>query len=117
MKSVILARRFPEFAKEIEQMDLATGKVYRTTVYSTDDYPSSELPGPVAFVTTSKDLHLELGRMSEKLQWELVKLVVGEIGGDGGTLLLTEREDSPFAVLATMVTGNNIVIHLSKATN
>ncbi len=109
MKTVILSQALSTFKDEFESLD-SSGKIYRTTVHS--------LVSPVSetFVTASKDLHLEFGRLSEELQWEIAALVRRELRNGGGVLCLRAKEDTPVAVLATIVKGDKQVIHLSKVT-
>ena len=112
MKTVLLSQKLPDFVREIENLDSSKGRVYRTTVHS----PKS--PVSETFLTTSKDLHLEFGRMSEELQWALATLIRQELGTLDGVIMLFAKDDHPIGILATLVMGGDkLVIHLSKASS
>jgi hypothetical protein len=111
MKTVILSQRLAGFATEFEDLDHA-GKVYLTRLHS-PNHTDSE----TCFMTTSKDIHLELGRLSERLQWAIAMLISEELGNHGGTLLVKGREDASIAFMATLVRGDGLIIHLSRTTS
>lgn len=107
MKTVILSQELVEFKKEFEDLD-SSSKIYRTTAHS----PKSSFHE--TFVTSSKDLHLEFGRLSEELKWEIAVLIRRELDETGGVLLMRSRKDSSIAVMATLANGDDSYIHLSK---
>ena len=88
-------------------------KIYRTTVYPPN-------PGPVLerFVTTSKDVHLRLGQMSEEARWSLACLIQESLDGVGDGLLVFEDESRHAALFASVVLNDedkDLIIHISPA--
>ena len=121
MKEVILSLEAgPEEAalnREVKRLQGLKAKVYRTTVHSPIEKRWG-WPKPEHFITTSKDLHLELGQMSVWAQWELACLIHREIDHAGGTVLIFESEEKHGAILASVVLNkvdNDLHIHLSSA--
>jgi hypothetical protein len=103
-------------ANEIARLQDQKVRVYTTTVYPPS--PSDDVMPSIKrdrFVTTSKDIHLRIGQMSEEGRWHLAKLIRTEHDrcehGEAGVLVY-EDEEKDRALYATVSLQE---IHLTLA--
>ncbi|MBA3733238.1 hypothetical protein H0W91_02585 [Patescibacteria group bacterium] len=119
-KEVVLSQRTDldsiNLVSELAEIRAQKARVYRTTVRS-----KFVGPQPETFLTTSKDVHLRLGQMSEQAQWTLACLIHESLNDDGSPMgiLLFEDPEKNWALFATTMTDETndllIQIHLEPA--
>lgn len=99
---------YQEFARAKWQK----GRVFRTAVI----IPAGGKPN--YFLTTSKDIHLRLGEVSEDAKWDLFRLIEDNLhSAQGGILIAFEDGEGGWAIFATMEIGkeHENVVHLAPA--
>lgn len=96
--------------EEMARVSLEKAKLFRTTVHDLDD--ASQV---AHFITTSKDIHLELGQMSIAGQWALYQIIDRVCGPGVDGVMLYGSEDSRVAFYATVHLSDPPTIHLSRA--
>ncbi len=80
--------------EQIKKKETSKSKVYRTTLRTTLLTEH--------FVTTSKDVHLFLGQLTEGAQFDLANLIHRHLDDKGGGLLIRKDQDEKGGWLATL---------------
>ena len=96
-----------ELVTEIEELKTRGGRVYCTRLYH-GSYAS-----PHHIFTTSKEIHLKLGLMSEKGQSHLFGVILVACDEESaGVIVSFEGEEKAPSLFATRVEGEALAFHL-----
>ncbi|MEX0919405.1 MAG: hypothetical protein WDZ64_01490 [Parcubacteria group bacterium] len=121
MREVVLSEVDETLAHELELVKARKVKVYKTSAPGAGAGAGANTDTDVFFVTTSKDIHLFLGQLSEVSKFCLVRLILSQLkSGEVSSLLLRENEEKPGATFVTLSKesdGFNLayIIHLAPA--
>jgi hypothetical protein len=98
------------FIDELKTIRLSGAKFYRTFL------EDPNVQTPIVLLTTSKDIHLALGRLSNAGQQSLARTILrafGEVAEKTGLILIPG--DTASMLVSITSSGRDTVIHLSPA--